>query len=315
MRVDNLNKHATVKQVKKRLESNLGVKGIRQVKKIGQDFGFVHFVDAESRSAAEALMEGHAWNGRTLKLRHATPLDPHRFKRQRQDSSDAGAVVEAPENAADVVTSLHRMEYGEQLVQKRRSLAEVLKTLPPAMNAASKGIDKAQLAQWHAIPWLDLTLTRTLTPTLTQAQLAARHAIPWLDLQRVASNGGLPCTLAEVLRAPRTHGYRNKCEFSFGRDPPRRAMPRLPAGPDPARRCRDRPALRVPERLRRDEGGRAPRAGRRRDLAAAAVRQDERRGLLAAADGAPGLQRPAGAARRRRRRAAPRLPRQEPRRG
>ena len=50
-------------------------------------------------------MENHMADAQ---LRHATPLDPHRFKRQRQDSSDAGRSSSA-ENAADVVTSLHRM--------------------------------------------------------------------------------------------------------------------------------------------------------------------------------------------------------------
>mmetsp|Transcript_1949 Transcript_1949/g.5439 ORF Transcript_1949/g.5439 Transcript_1949/m.5439 type:complete len:499 (-) Transcript_1949:215-1711(-) len=42
--------------------------------------------------------------------------------------------------------------------------------------------------------------------------------MPWLSQERLNQRHGLPCPVAPVLPAAATHGYRNKCEFTIGRD-------------------------------------------------------------------------------------------------
>ena len=180
VRVDNLSTWATTKEVRQRLESTLGVKGIKKIKKqVGQDFAFVYFEDGPLRLAAEPLISGHQWRGQELYLRQAIPLDPDRFKakRQRRDEDGAGGQLKS---AADAVTPLHAMAYSEQLVVKRKGLVDVLKKLPQDMKHAQKSVGAAQQAAWRSLAWL--------------------------DPDRIKANGGIPCPLAEVLPAPRVNG-------------------------------------------------------------------------------------------------------------
>ena len=222
IRIDRVPKYQTKKDVQQRLERHLGVKNIRRIKKQhhpAQDFCFVYFQDSASRFAGEALIEGHAWKGNVLTVKQAIPLAGDRFeKRQRIDgtgggdggdtnggaqprggdagTSSGGPVPAAEErplrSAADVVTSLHALPYEEQLERKKAGLESALRKLPAEMKRASKGIPGDQLGPWHRIPWLHPS--------------------------RVKANGGNPCPLTAVIPARLIDGYRNKCEFSFGRD-------------------------------------------------------------------------------------------------
>ena len=59
------------------------------------------------------------------------------------------------------------------------------------------------------------------TPSLTRGPRPLQRANDLHAHARkdtVERNGGLPCQLEEVIPAALRHGYRNKCEFSFGRD-------------------------------------------------------------------------------------------------
>lgn len=203
VRLDGLNKHCTKKEVMQRLQYSMGVTQIRKIKKqAGHDFAFVYFENAAARYAAEEKIVGHVWKGQELRVVQATPLDPERFgkreredeargnggKKHRQDGAD-GSKLRA---AQDVVTPLHGLDYDEQLKRKRQGLLDALRRLPVEMGAAAKSVPEAQKYAFRKLPWLESGL--------------------------VKANEGSPVPLTSVIPADLMSGYRNKCEFSFGRD-------------------------------------------------------------------------------------------------
>lgn len=41
--------------------------------------------------------------------------------------------------------------------------------------------------------------------------------MPWMQREHLKANDGAPCHVPAVLPSPVVDGYRNKCEFSFGK--------------------------------------------------------------------------------------------------
>ncbi|EOD37093.1 hypothetical protein EMIHUDRAFT_471521 [Emiliania huxleyi CCMP1516] len=219
MRINNLSKWATVKDVKHLLERRLGLTGVRKVRKISnQDYAFVYFQSAQERLAADSGINGHKWKGSVLSTAQAKPLDPDRhLKREREggegqggkrvcaqqaggrgrggsgEAGEAGGAA-AARTAADAAAPLHRLEYAAQLEQKQHFVEKALRRLPREMQAAAH---------------------RVAARSDTQRE---RWRMPWLSQERLNQRHGLPCPVAPVLPAAATHGYRNKCEFTLGRD-------------------------------------------------------------------------------------------------
>ena len=160
MRINNLSKWATVKDVKHLLERRLGLTGVRKVRKISnQDYAFVYFQSAQERLAADSGINGHKWKGSVLSTAQAKPLDPDRhLKREREggegqggkrvraqqaggrgrggsgEAGEAGGAA-AARTAADAAAPLHRLEYAAQLEQKRQFVEKALRRLPREMQA------------------------------------------------------------------------------------------------------------------------------------------------------------------------------------
>ena len=198
IRVDGLSKWATSKQVRGRLETTIGVRGIRRVKKFDhQDFAFVYFETIEARNEADIKIPGHVWKGVTLRTVQATALDPDRWSKQQAGGrAEAGAGTQAAgadkplRSAADCVTPLRHLPYEEQLQRKRKSVLAALKKMPEEFRRASRGVEAAKRSSWE---------------------------LPWLAASTRSRFEGSPCHLPPVVPSPTTEGYRNKCEFTFGR--------------------------------------------------------------------------------------------------
>ena len=209
IRVDGLHQFTTIKQVKELLEKDLKLAGVRKVKKMKDTHAFIYFHTVEQREVAEAALEGHWFKKRQLWVRQVQALDPDRFlKRQHEAGPSAAGDGNEPDSkrprqeepeaplrtAADLVAPLHAMPYEEQLKKKRENLLGVLRKLPKAFTDASQAMQRHEREPWLA-------------------------KMPWLKPQRVEGrDDGLVCDLAQVVPSPVTHGYRNKCEFSIGRD-------------------------------------------------------------------------------------------------
>ena len=187
-----LSKWQTGKSLKERLEGHLAVKGIRRCRKQPTDtHAFVHFLTASAAEEARKLIDGHVWKGSELWTKQARAMDPERFVKRQRLERDAGEPEPSLKNVVDCVTPLHALPYEEQLLVKRKVLLGALRELPTKWKMTMKEMPKEAWAAWR-VPFID--------PKVTQA------------------HEGAPCELAPVIPAPRTHGYRNKCEFSFGRD-------------------------------------------------------------------------------------------------
>ena len=187
-----MSKWQTGKSLKERLEGHLAVKGIRRCRKQPTDtHAFVHFLTASAAEEARKLIDGHVWKGSELWTKQARAMDPERFVKRQRLERDAGEPEPSLKNVVDCVTPLHALPYEEQLLVKRKVLLGALRELPTKWKMTMKEMPKEAWAAWR-VPFVD--------PKVTQA------------------HEGAPCELAPVIPAPRTHGYRNKCEFSFGRD-------------------------------------------------------------------------------------------------
>ena len=215
VRIDGLSSYCSVKQIKD-LMRTLGLEGVRKVKKDGpKTHAFIYFVSSEARQAAEVRLHGHKWKGQELWVKQAEALDKNRFlKRQQAELAasssegakrarvDGGGAAEAEaeaapaveRTAADVVAPLHGLPYEEQLVRKRQSVLSALRKLPKQMSQAVRTLPKGH--EGHA-------------------QLLN---MSWLWPEELKQSEWAPCPLEVVVPSPRVDGYRNKCEFSIGRD-------------------------------------------------------------------------------------------------
>ena len=219
MRIGGLSSWCSVKQIKDLIRS-LGLEGMHKVKKDGaKTHAFIYFKSSEARQAAEARLQGYRWKGQDLECRVCEALDPKRFVKRPQDEQagsssgdakrprvDGGGAAEArveaeaeaapavERSAADVVAPLHGLPYEEQLARKRASVLSALRKLPKQMMQAVKTLPHGH--EGHG----QMLRMRWLAPEVLKQQ-------EWS-----------PCPLEAVVPSPRVDGYRNKCEFSIGRD-------------------------------------------------------------------------------------------------
>ena len=215
VRLDGLSSWCSVKQIKDLMRS-LGLEGVRKVKKDGpKTHAFIYFKSSEARQAAEARLQGYRWKGQDLECRVCEALDPKRFVKRPQDELassssgdakrprlDGGGAAEAEaeaapaveRSAADVVAPLHALPYEEQLARKRASVLSALRKLPKQMMQAVKTLPHGH--EGHA----------------------QMQRMRWLAPEVIKQTEWSPCPLEAVVPSPRVDGYRNKCEFSIGRD-------------------------------------------------------------------------------------------------
>ena len=110
----------------------------------------------------------------------SSPTSSRYARRHPVPSSDQTATTPSSLSIADVVTPYHSLPYPTQLKRKLRTAATALK-------AATKGI-------------------RALDPSFTPFH---RHNV---------HNADILCDLSPPIASPVLQGYRNKCEFSVGKD-------------------------------------------------------------------------------------------------
>ena len=221
VRLDGLSSWCSVKQIKDLMRS-LGLEGVRKVKKDGpKTHAFIYFKSSEARQAAEARLQGYRWKGQDLECRVCEALDPKRFVKRPQDELagsssgdakrprlDGGGAAEAEaeaeaeakaapaveRSAADVVAPLHALPYEEQLARKRASVLSALRKLPKQMLQAVRSLPHGH--EGHG----------------------QMQRMRWLAPEVIKQTEWSPCPLEAVVPSPRVDGYRNKCEFSIGRD-------------------------------------------------------------------------------------------------
>ncbi|EUB64265.1 tRNA (uracil-5-)-methyltransferase A [Echinococcus granulosus] len=140
IRLSNVNKHITVKTMKKFLQSQ-GF-DTSKIKPVGRGLFFITFRSAEDRDKAVEKLNGYFFKGRTLNAESKTKGD------QEQSHSSPSLKKRKVGNAAEVpdtadpnvsVASLYQMTYDpDQLRKKQNSAIECLKKVRNAVKKVNK---------------------------------------------------------------------------------------------------------------------------------------------------------------------------------
>jgi len=201
--------------VKALIRDRLQLAGVSKVKKLPkQSWAFVYFHSKREREAGEQTLRATKFKGALLTVAQATPLDPERFVKRRKlsgggatsgeaaASSNGGGGSEGGDGSgsapfaplrsvSEVVSPLYLVDYEKQLRHKRRHILKALAVLPREMARAAKGVTREQQSAFK---------------------------MPWTDAAWLREHEGAPCSVASVLPSPLLSRYRNKCEFTIGRD-------------------------------------------------------------------------------------------------
>lgn len=146
----------------------------------GCPFIFVCFRDESARQGAIKALDGYTWKGRKLHAIEAKP-SPDPLVKRRNESAGGVVNVKKRKTLEESVTALSYLSYEDQLKQKQSEMRNVLTTFG---NDAWKSCSSLRL-----------------------------H----IEAQR-KEHDGLPCELENIRSSPKTDGYRNKCEFSIGKN-------------------------------------------------------------------------------------------------
>ncbi|XP_060070998.1 tRNA (uracil-5-)-methyltransferase homolog A-like [Ylistrum balloti] len=179
------------KQLKKRL-ATLDVKPVKIKALERKGFAFATFRSEEEREDATRKITGHVWKDRKLKVKKASAtMDPIVQKRKRELEQK----IDEPPNKKDkmeddlppeirlknAVSPLWNVPYEEQLKTKMEDMVQILKTLANRIYREN--------------------------PEFRE----------WLKTQRSKYDGKC-CEMLPIKASPKLEAYRNKCEFTIGKD-------------------------------------------------------------------------------------------------
>uniref|UniRef100_A0A3F2YU11 tRNA (uracil(54)-C(5))-methyltransferase n=1 Tax=Anopheles christyi TaxID=43041 RepID=A0A3F2YU11_9DIPT len=153
-----------------------------KIMKPGSPFIFICFRNQEDREAAIKMLDGYKWKGKSLSAFEAKPAPDPLVRRRKEASAADGEPLNIKRRTVEAsATSLAYLPYEEQLKQKQSEMENVLQKFGKEL--------------WSSIPTLRI----------------------FVEKQRLL-HGGLPCAFEPIRPSPMQDGYRNKCEFSIGKD-------------------------------------------------------------------------------------------------
>lgn len=178
----NLPRHYGAQALKKLLSDKIKCNpGKVKMIRPGHHFAFVCFRNEEDREKAIKKITGFQWKGRALLAIKSAPVPDPLVRKRNQESQQGGNAPKKQKTLVESTTPLAHLSYEEQLKQKHD---EVKKLLHDFSNQ-----------YWKANP-------------------AKRK---FIEEQRKL-NDGVMFELQQIKASPVTDGYRNKCEFSIGKD-------------------------------------------------------------------------------------------------
>ncbi|XP_070500925.1 tRNA (uracil-5-)-methyltransferase homolog A-like [Chironomus tepperi] len=178
--IKNLPKHYGYAELKKLIIKTLTLNACKiKIPKQNSSFVFVCLRSDEDRTKALDALNGYKWRGNVLKAVPANPIkDPLIRKRKNEDIEDDASRTKQIKTAVESSEPLGNVPYEEQLVMKQQIIDDVLKHFKVELRRAIRFQGKFKMSEY-------------LNPTFEM----------------------LP-----IVPSPQTSGYRNKCEFSIGRD-------------------------------------------------------------------------------------------------
>lgn len=157
----------------------------------GSGWLYVCLRNEEDRKRAISLLHGASWKGGKLTAHAAAPA-PDPFIKRKMEKEEAAnkklktdnddeEIIPLEDRVKNTTVPLWNMPYDEQLDFKQKEMKTVLIKLGQQMLKENKNLND------------------------------------WLNIQKSKHNG-LPCELQSILSADVKEGYRNKCEFTIGKN-------------------------------------------------------------------------------------------------
>ncbi|KAL7014055.1 hypothetical protein ACKWTF_015715 [Chironomus riparius] len=178
--VKNLPKFYGYAEMKKLITSTLTLNASKiKIPRKNSSFAFVCLRSEEDRNQALEVLNGYKWKGKALKAVPANPIkDPLIRKRKHEDVEGQVNENRAKKTAAESSEPLGNVPYEEQLVSKQQIIDEVLAQFKVDLRKADYFQGKSKMSEY-------------VDPAL--------KVLP-------------------IVPSPQSTGYRNKCEFSIGKD-------------------------------------------------------------------------------------------------
>ena len=178
------------KQLKKRLNS-LDVKPVKVKAVDRQKYAFATFRNEEERDDAIIKINGHVWKDRTLFAKKASATaDPLLKKRKTENTAD-------------------------QPDEKKMKTEEEM--LPPDVRLKNSVMPLWNISYEEQLKTKYDDLEGTLRNLANQIEKNNSDYKAWVKEQRKLYDGKC-CELLPIKSSPVTEGYRNKCEFTIGKD-------------------------------------------------------------------------------------------------
>lgn len=188
--VRGLPKYYGIGEFKKLLNEKLDLQSCKvKPPRKGSSWLYVCFRNEECRQRAITTINGILWKNNKLTAQVAKPApDPFVKRKLEEESSSKRLKTDAEDSNCSpmekikfITTPLWNMPYSEQLELKQKEMKSILMKIGQQMLTESKALTE------------------------------------WVNSQRKLYDG-LPCKLQNILSADVTEAYRNKCEFTVGKD-------------------------------------------------------------------------------------------------
>ncbi|CAG9804756.1 unnamed protein product [Chironomus riparius] len=176
----NLPKFYGYAELKKLITKTLNLNASKiKIPRMNSSFAFICLRSEDERKQAIDVLNGYKWKNNILKAVLANPIkDPLIRKRKFENSEVDGCGIKQVKTAAESSEPLGNVPYEEQLVIKQQYIDEVLKQFKVELRRANYIQGKSIMSEYKD------------------------------PVYKV-----LP-----IVPSPQLNGYRNKCEFSIGRD-------------------------------------------------------------------------------------------------
>lgn len=144
---------------------------------------YICFKDEEERENGIKILNGYVWKGKTLTATHAKAAPDPLVKRRNEniDGGDQPPPVKRMKTVEETTTDLVHLSYADQLRHKQEKIKETLKNFGQRVFKENYSMRS------------------------------------FIDNQR-SKYEGLPCQLLDIIPSPQIDGYRNKCEFTIGKN-------------------------------------------------------------------------------------------------
>ena len=205
-------KFRTQKEIAKLLTSNGVSKYQRIDKQTHQPFAFVVFETPEEANKAVDALCAVEVKGRPIQAKISNPKTIKGGKKRSRDGVSKDSKDEAPKTVEDAVTPWHAVPYDEQLKRKQDDMIRVLKRVTRQCRKRELNLNN------RGKPKKGTKSTKTFSDLPPWMVPHHKNGSEERDTAKVGAISGCMCPLEALKPCPVTEGYRNKNEFTIGKN-------------------------------------------------------------------------------------------------